>query len=282
MTRRLALGIHGPPITLQKRFHDVKRPLLLKQFLSHPNVGDVASKLIVSKLLRRDVLVFGPDPLHAPNLLGIGSILNWADANSVVWGSGCIAPGALPMERPRAVVAARGPLTCHELERMGVPAPSAIGDPGALIGDLYSQPRQSEANLIGLIPHYADLAHPYVEAARQQRALIINPLAPLQDYLDALSTAEVIITSSLHGIVFAHALGRPAAWIELSDQVIGGGFKFRDYFASVGFVGEDVPLLSTSDTLAGAARRAVLPRHPIDLQALRETLHMAETMLERV
>ena len=259
----------------------MKRPLLLKQFLGHPNVGDVASKLIVSKLLGRDVLVFGPDPLHAPNLLGIGSILNWADANSIIWGSGCIAPDALPLERPRAVVAARGPLTCQELQRIGVPAPSAIGDPGALIGDLYPQPKQPEPNLVAIIPHYADLAHPYVEAAREQRALIINPLTPLRDYLDALSMAEVIITSSLHGVVFAHALGRPAAWIELSDQVIGGGFKFRDYFASVGLVGEDVPLLSTSDTLADGARRAVMPRIPIDLQALRETLRLAEGMLER-
>jgi pyruvyltransferase len=264
-----------------EQIRDVKRPLLLKQYLAHPNVGDVASKLIVSKLLGRDVLVFGPDPLQAPNLLGIGSILNWADANSVVWGSGCIAPGALPTERPRAVVAARGPLTCEQLARIGVPAPSALGDPGALIGDLYSQPRQPVENLIGVIPHYADLAHPFVEAARKQSAVIINPLAPLQDYLDALTTAEVIITSSLHGIVFAHALGRPAAWIELSDQVLGAGFKFRDYFASVGIVGADLPMLSTSDTLATAARRAVLPRRTIDLQALRETLRLAETMLER-
>jgi len=265
----------------QSRCHNVKRPLILKQYLGQPNVGDVASKRIVSKLLGRDVLVFGPEPIYAPNLLGIGSILNWADANSVVWGSGCIAPGALPPERPRAVVAARGPLTCEQLQRMGVPAPAAIGDPGALIGDLYPQPRQPEANLIGVIPHYADLKHPYVDAARQKGALIIDPLSPLEDYLDALARAEVIVTSSLHGVVFAHALGRPAAWVELSDQVIGAGFKFRDYFASVGLVGDEVPQISSHEPLAGAARRAVPPKRAIDLQALRETLRLAETMVER-
>ncbi|MBS0386069.1 MAG: polysaccharide pyruvyl transferase family protein [Proteobacteria bacterium] len=247
--------------------------------MSHPNVGDVASSLIVSKLLKRDVLVFGPEPLHAPNLLGIGSILNWADANSVVWGSGCIAVDALPQAKPRAVVAARGPLTCEQLQRIGVPAPVVLGDPGWLIGDVYPLPRSPEQNLIALIPHYADLTHPFVEEARRQGAVVISPLMPVQAFLDALTTAEVIISSSLHGVVFAHALGRPAAWIELSDRVIGGRFKFMDYFASVSLVGDAVPRVTTNDSLSSAAKRAVPAGHAVDLQGLREALSMAETML---
>jgi pyruvyltransferase len=256
------------------------RPLVLKQFLIHPNVGDVASGLIVSKLLGRDVLRFGPEPLFAPNLLGIGSILNWADANSVVWGSGCIAQEAPPPTKPRAVVAARGPLTCAQLQRIGLPSPAAIGDPGALICDLYQHPRAPEKNLIALVPHYADLSHPFVEAARQQGARVISPLLPLHEFLDLVSSAEVIVSSSLHGIVFAHALGRPAAWLEMSGGLIGGDFKFRDYFASIGLDGDAAPRVAANDGLSTAARRAVLPRHALDLQALRETLRLAETMLE--
>jgi len=257
----------------------VKRPLILKQFIGEPNVGDIASGLLVSKLLGRKVLRFGPDPLNAPNLLGIGSILNWADSNSVVWGSGCIAENALPSLKPRAIVAVRGPLTRAQLESGGMPAPSVLGDPGLLIADLYPEPRQAEQNLIALIPHYADLTHPYVNEARKCGVLVINPLIPLQDYLDALSTAEIILSSSLHGIVFAHALGRPAAWIELSDRVIGGGYKFRDYFASIGFDG-GAPRLTANDAPESAARSAVLPRTSIDLQALREALQLAEAMLD--
>ncbi|MFZ2031194.1 MAG: polysaccharide pyruvyl transferase family protein [Vitreimonas sp.] len=256
------------------------RPLVLKQFLIHPNVGDVASGLIVSKLLQRDVLRFGPEPLHAPNLLGIGSIFNWADANSVVWGSGLIAPEALPVQKPRAVLAARGPLTCAKIMSIGLPAPAAMGDPGALIGDFYPHPRPPESNVVALIPHYADLAHPVVEAARKQGAHVISPLLPILQFLDALSRAEAVVSSSLHGIVFAHALGRPAAWLELSDALIGGDFKFRDYFASIGLEGDAVPRAAASDSLSTAAGRAVLPRRAIDLQALRDTLRLAETMLE--
>ncbi len=40
-----------------------------------------------------------------------------------------------------------------------------------------------------------------------------------------------MVSSSLHGLVFAEAFDIPNLWIELSDKVIGNGFEFHDWFS---------------------------------------------------
>jgi hypothetical protein len=43
-----------------------------------------------------------------------------------------------------------------------------------------------------------------------------------------------VLSSSLHGLIAADALGVPNAWIGLSDALRGGDFKFRDYYGVFG------------------------------------------------
>jgi hypothetical protein len=52
--------------------------------------------------------------------------------------------------------------------------------------------------------------------------------------IDAIASCRAILSSSLHGIIAAHAYGVPATWVKPSDRPKGDGFKFLDYWASMG------------------------------------------------
>jgi len=243
----------------------------LKQFTKVANAGDAASSYVVSRLLKVDLVTSEDQPLTLPNLLGVGSILHWADRRSIVWGTGFLSREVALRNPPAAIAAVRGHLTAERLRQMGLAAPSVLGDPGVLVADLY-RPEARDKHGAGLVPHYVDLDHPYVEEARQAGVTLIDPRWPLERYLDAMACCEVILSSSLHGIVFAHAYGIPAAWVTLSAKVHGAGFKFRDYYSSVGVSEDNVPTVSADQPLAAAIGRAALPRVPIDRDALRSAL----------
>lgn len=68
--------------------------------------------------------------------------------------------------------------------------------------------------------------------------LSADPLA----VVDRIRACRVILSSSLHGLVVAHAYGIPAAWVQFSDKLSGDGSKFRDHAASIG-----VELVPASD-----------------------------------
>lgn len=48
-----------------------------------------------------------------------------------------------------------------------------------------------------------------------------------------ISACETIVTSSLHGLITADALGIPAVWVGLDPAHEMGDFKFADYEAAV-------------------------------------------------
>jgi pyruvyltransferase len=171
----------------------------------------------------------GPDIL-----LVIGSTLQHACGQTVAWGPGFIAKSSRCIEPPRRIHAVRGPLTRDRLLSLGIACPEVYGDP-ALLWPRYYRPDVQSTGRIGIVPHCADQQTPWVNTMRgRDDVLVIDVTAGINEFIDALHQCDRILSSSLHGVIAADAYAIPSAWIKLSDNVVGDGFKFHDYFASVG------------------------------------------------
>ncbi len=216
----------------------VKR-VTLKCFQKFPNVGDQFSVLVARKYFSPVVTTVGKGVLVTPNLMLVGSILEWADDRTYICGAGLISSEGRLNYHPASVQCVRGPLTAHFLHCQGISTPRSYGDPGVLAPRFFA-PERSEVYDIGVVPHYVDINSKWLDKCRKEGVRILDPRSPLGDFFSALQECKVVLSSSLHGLIFAHAYGIPALWIEISDRVIGGGFKFFDYYLSIGISPDQV------------------------------------------
>ena len=195
-----------------------------------PNWGDELNKTLCGYISGCEIH-YGT--IIDPHYLCIGSILRLANEKSVVWGSGFIKENEEALGKP-TVRAVRGPLSRKKLLDQGFSCPEIYGDPALLLPRYYNPPIEKQYK-IGIIPHYIDQDNKWLDQFKDNPDVnVINILNPLVlNFVDEVKKCEVILSSSLHGIICGDAYGIPSYWIELSDKVIGNGFKFLDYFLSV-------------------------------------------------
>jgi pyruvyltransferase len=196
------------------------------------NWGDALNPVLVELLSGRKVQHL--DGLFHDRYLVIGSVLAAANSRTEVWGSGFIEAGAHVVEAPRAIHAVRGPLTRAALLKAGIGCPQVYGDPALLLPWFFNPevPKQFE---VGIIPHVVDKGNAWIEEQRQIPGVhVIDIESDTWDFVRAVKSCKAILSSSLHGLICADAFGVANAWIQLSDDLIGGDFKFRDYRLSIG------------------------------------------------
>lgn len=230
-------------------------PLRLKCFTKQANAGDGFNLALLAHYAPAWPLqLCGPAPLAAHNLVLLGSVLEWADPHSLVCGAGFVSAAARLQLSPRRLALVRGPLTAASLVRQGLAAAGELAwaDPGVLVARLFAS-QGPEDCAFGVIPHYVDLAEPALQAVAATGGLVIDPRQPLPAYLAQLQRCRVILSSSLHGLIFAHAYGKPALWLDFGDRVIGDGFKFFDYFQSLGLPTEAVSRVRVGPSTALAS-----------------------------
>jgi pyruvyltransferase len=200
-------------------------PIPTYWFSGRPNFGDALSAVVLAYVSgATPVLVSG---LHKGKVLAVGSILHRLAEGDIVWGAGAIREGSItppPRVRFRAV---RGPLT-RALIRGTVP--DVYGDPAMLLPRIY-RPNRSKRFDLGVVPHYLEAD---VIRVQDPAVMVIDVRSGWREVVDRINQCQVILSSSLHGLVVAEAYGVPAAWFVASDEVTGQGFKFRDYYESTG------------------------------------------------
>jgi pyruvyltransferase len=170
--------------------------------------------------------------LNNSEIVTIGSVLQDLDDqySGYIFGAGLIEDKI--KEFPIAkVLAVRGELT---RERIGASKSVVLGDPGILVDRLLRK-RQKKEYLLGIVPHYSDKNDERINKiykSNLKEVLIIDVQKPPMDVITKIDKCEYILSSSLHGLIVADSLSIPNGWIELSDHVVGGGFKFYDYWSS--------------------------------------------------
>lgn len=206
------------------------------KLISH-NLGDDLNFYLLKELYGKKIIVNERQTFFVKktNYLVIGSIIEaYSDEKSIIWGSGAM-HGNLPLlHKPQAVLAVRGPLTRDYLLSQGIDCPPVYGDPALLLPELYS-PMVEKKFKIGIIPHITDFDLPIVSDLKNKGYKIINlrKYNQWRDVVDEILSCDIILSSSLHGLIISDAYCVPNVWIQFKKLNNGNDFKFRDYFASV-------------------------------------------------
>jgi hypothetical protein len=204
------------------------------------NFGDIASKELVEKVTGSAVQ-FAADDHDGPRLLSVGSIIHRARNGDIIWGSG-VKGGSAAFGRGVTsvdVYAVRGPITYDFLKRNNINTQriTELFDPVSLIGELYRDEINSAAKDNAervpciIVPHYREYGL-FLRKYPEFRDQIVSPDGTLESLMLTIAGAERVVSSSLHGIIVAEALGIPAVW--LAPQTGEDELKYYDYYLSSG------------------------------------------------
>lgn len=208
--------------------------------MQNANLGDDLNYSFLPQVFQKPISLYDysfiAHKFKTNNYLFIGSTIEMlSDSNTIIWGAGCISSEG-EVARPQKVLAVRGPLTRKKLLEAGIECPPIYGDPALLLPFFYI-PRKIKKYKIGLIPHYSDINTPFIH---KLKSIIPNHLlidmanyTSYQDIIEKICSCEVILSSSLHGLIIAEAYNIPNIWIKCSNNIIGGDFKFHDFFYSI-------------------------------------------------
>lgn len=213
----------------------------------------------------------------------IGSVLHHARTCATVWGSGLLRDTRIK-HRPN-VLGVRGTLTAEVMGRNGFDANLPLGDPALLLRYMPAARAAAQPTryTFGIIPHYIDANLPSVaNLASRLGGRVISIRSSTASLVAQITACEAVLSSSLHGLIAAHALGVPYAWIHFDKLPPGGTFKFHDFFSTTGRDAATLPRSMASDVCTTHTVASALIRPaPIDLRGMIDAFPVSSDFLSQ-
>lgn len=217
------------------------------------NFGDCLNE----DLLRQLGIEFSSVPIEEADCICIGSILDellLTESRTLrfrkpvkVFGAGfmmCREDANEKFNRPVTIFILRGKLS---LERCKMLSNSdlnevVLGDPGLLVKRIFPEVKREHCYDVGIICHMNDKCSSYLGNIRfkKKSVVFIDIFLPTREFVAQVAKCDFILSSALHGLICADALGIPNKWLVISGNVEGNGYKFRDYYSV--FDKSDVPI----------------------------------------
>lgn len=258
-------------------------PIRLYWWAKKTNFGDLIGPWLVEMMTGRPTtnIRHQAEKDGITGLATAGSLIHSLDRPGLeIWGSGSICTlkadhiRTLADREPARIHAVRGWKTFKELNKLGWAAPRVFGDPASLLPRVYAPKRRDEVKgKVALVPHYmhkplfaglADETFHTVEVQDQPDAVV-----------DQIASARAVLSTSLHGVIVAQAYGVPWVWLRIRDAaLLGGDFKFEDYFTTIDRDGVRVATLDpgaiTDLNIRAVSEFAYLPKPKLTFDDLLE------------
>lgn len=192
------------------------------------NIGDEINKWFWKETVGNDALEKYPNSL----LVGIGTVLNEnlpkADEYHVLGSGFGYDTGTFKLREKMNIEFLRGPLTAKYLSQ---PMSKAITDPAILMPKLRPVEKSGSSATVSFMPHIT------MDSPALKRIVLsigmdyISPSDQEQDIFTKIANSQLLITSAMHGAIFADSYRTPWIPVVTSHQILS--FKWQDWTQSM-------------------------------------------------
>lgn len=188
------------------------------------NLGDAIAPVIVNYVARSKGIDINKKIAKTRHLYAVGSVITAGCQNCTIWGSGILNAKILYRLKNRKldVRSVRDPITRMLLMEYGHAVPEVYGDPAILMPLIYN-PEVEKKHKVSVITHMNEESF----SQYHQISIITDDY---EAFVREIKASELIVSSSLHGVIFAEAYGVPAILLQPKMDML----KYYDYYYGTG------------------------------------------------